>query len=94
MNLCSNFDICKNFVESRMYCIDCSYKKRKKYKDDIECPICLEVKQHGIANNCEHYICIDCFNKCHPRFEEGSYRDYCNKLIETNNLRLCPICRQ
>jgi len=33
--------------------------------DNVECPICLEVKRSISQPNCEHTVCIDCFKRCH-----------------------------
>ena len=33
--------------------------------DNIECPVCLEVKRSISQPNCEHTICIDCFKRCY-----------------------------
>ena len=46
-------------------CSNCAIMNFKlKFKEDIECSICLETKI-GVCNfNCEHYICIDCFKRC------------------------------
>ena len=37
-----------------------------KFKDGEECPVCLEENVRCVQNiNCDHYICIECFKKCH-----------------------------
>lgn len=33
--------------------------------DNLECPICLEVKRGISQPNCEHTLCIDCFKRCY-----------------------------
>ena len=33
--------------------------------DNLECPICFEVKRSISQPNCEHTICIDCFKRCY-----------------------------
>jgi len=32
--------------------------------EDVECPVCLEVKRSVLQPNCEHTMCIDCFKRC------------------------------
>lgn len=60
--LCTNCDI--------MFGTWCSgnYKHEGKgvleMKDDIECPICLEIKRSISFPKCEHFVCIDCFKTC------------------------------
>ncbi len=34
------------------------------FADNIECPVCLEVKRGVTYPNCDHYICIKCFKRC------------------------------
>ena len=137
MNKCLNFEVCNGETDPQLeVCPNCTsrriFDKKDKltFKNDIECPICLEVKR-GVTNiNCEHYICIDCFKTCHwipeeeiPPFpfdrekeedydenpekyendpaiktwldcSETCYREWCEKVVERQNLYLCPICRQ
>jgi hypothetical protein len=75
---CCNFEVCENYVfPDSKCCSTCVFRRiiqKKKdiltFQDDIECPVCFEVKR-GVTNiNCEHYICIDCFKKCHSLPEE------------------------
>ena len=33
--------------------------------ENIECPICLEVKRSISHPNCNHTLCIDCFKRCY-----------------------------
>lgn len=33
--------------------------------DNLECPICLEVKRSISQPNCEHTLCIECFKRCY-----------------------------
>jgi len=33
--------------------------------DNVECPVCLEVKRSISQPNCEHTVCIDCFKRCY-----------------------------
>lgn len=36
-----------------------------KFYDDIECPICFEIKRSVTYPNCDHTICVDCFKRCY-----------------------------
>ena len=73
---CPNFEVCDGYRDPRMSaCIHCVQRRifgHKKdiltFKDDIECPVCLECKR-GVTNiNCDHYVCIDCFIEMHHYF--------------------------
>lgn len=33
--------------------------------DDLQCPICLEIKRSVSLPNCEHTLCIKCFKRCY-----------------------------
>ena len=33
--------------------------------DNLECPICYEVKRSISQPNCEHTVCIECFKRCY-----------------------------
>jgi len=33
--------------------------------DNIECPVCLDIKRSISQPNCEHTLCIDCFKRCY-----------------------------
>ncbi len=33
--------------------------------DNLECPICLEHKRCVSQPRCQHFVCIDCFKRCH-----------------------------
>ena len=33
--------------------------------DNIECPICLEIKRGVSQPKCEHSVCINCFKRCY-----------------------------
>jgi len=66
--------------------------------DNIECPICLEVKRSISQPNCEHTLCIKCFQRCwygkddtenepkfpYPDIEDEYYEDQDNSKWETN----------
>ena len=35
--------------------------------NNLECPICLEIKKCISQPRCEHSLCIDCFKRCYYR---------------------------
>lgn len=39
--------------------------------DNLECPICAEVKECISQPNCDHSVCISCFKRCYYGDEEG-----------------------
>jgi hypothetical protein len=61
-------------------------------KDNIECPICLEIKRGIVQPRCEHFLCIECFKRCYygdqnregepqfpyPEIEDEYYEDQRN----------------
>lgn len=49
--------------------------------DNLECPICLNIKRAISQPNCEHTVCIDCFKRCQYDSEQ-------------TNLKCCPLCRK
>ena len=56
-----------------------SGKGKLEIRDNLEYPVCLEVKRWISNPNCDHTMCIDCFKRC--------YYD------SDNNHPRCPICR-
>jgi hypothetical protein len=36
-----------------------------KISNNLECPICFEIKQCISQPRCEHSVCIDCFKRCY-----------------------------
>lgn len=35
------------------------------FRDNVECPICLETKRGITQPRCSHWACIDCFKRCY-----------------------------
>jgi hypothetical protein len=71
---CPNFEACGGCKDpSLLTCSDCTFrclvnKKKRilKFEDGHDCPVCLEENVRCVQNiNCDHYICITCFKKCH-----------------------------
>lgn len=66
--------------------------------DNLECPICLEIKRSIIQPNCEHTLCIECFKRCYygdsdnenepkfpyPNVEDEYYEDENNQKWKTD----------
>ncbi len=40
-------------------------KGNLEFSDNVECPVCLEIKRGVTHPNCDHFICIDCFKRCY-----------------------------
>tara|TARA_B100002051_G_C16114442_1_gene336851 strand:+ start:209 stop:451 length:243 start_codon:yes stop_codon:yes gene_type:complete len=57
--------------------------------DNLECPICLEIKRGISLPNCEHTLCIDCFKRCYYGKDEEDENEE-----NEENLRKCPLCRK
>ena len=41
--------------------------------DNVECPICLDMKRSVSQPNCEHTLCIDCFKRCYYGENEPTF---------------------
>ena len=76
---CPNFEVCDGYRDPQLRtCGNCTFRRivnKKKdiltFKDDIECPVCLECKREVTNINCDHYICVDCFREMHRYIEDG-----------------------
>lgn len=42
-----------------------------EFKDNIECPICLQVQRCVSQARCNHVVCINCFKRCHYGDKSG-----------------------
>tara|TARA_B000000477_G_scaffold65661_1_gene55044 strand:+ start:221 stop:664 length:444 start_codon:yes stop_codon:yes gene_type:complete len=73
---CKNFEFCGSmqWFHTNSYindggdpelCVNCAimFRKKIRFRDDVECPICFEPKRGIILPNCEHAMCIECFRK-------------------------------
>ena len=40
-------------------------KGHLEISNNLECPICLEIKTCIMQPRCEHIVCIDCFKRCY-----------------------------
>ena len=64
------------------------------FSDNIECPVCLEIKRGITQPRCSHWICIECFKRCYygedhiepvfpyPNIENEYYDDVDNAMWE------------
>lgn len=57
--LCTNCDILFSDWKNGNY-----GKGVLNFKNNIECPICIETKKCVKYLNCDHYICVDDFKRC------------------------------
>src|ERR1700761_2289399 len=76
---CPNYVICDTTVPEWLFncchglCQNCDilFGKWKgsngvlSVKDNLECPICLDVTKCISQPNCNHYLCTSCFKKCY-----------------------------
>lgn len=42
-----------------------------KLSNNLECPICLEVKECISQSKCNHSLCINCFKRCYYGYENN-----------------------
>ena len=77
---CKNYELCEStfpFVNGHppkdwVLCIGCdimfgAWKGGRgilEISDNVECPVCLEVKRGVSQPKCGHMACIDCFKRC------------------------------
>lgn len=40
-------------------------KGELEVRDDLECPICLNIRRSISQPNCDHFTCIPCFKRCY-----------------------------
>jgi hypothetical protein len=73
---CKNYEFCYDTVlvapfKSNYLCDDCNirYEKKLEIKENVECPICLEIKRGVLQPRCSHVTCVDCFKLCYYSHE-------------------------
>ena len=73
---CKNYELCRHTVfaapfKNKYLCDACdtAYEKPLEIKDNIECPICLEIKRSVSQPRCSHVTCVDCFKLCYYSYE-------------------------
>jgi hypothetical protein len=68
---CANFDVCHKMMDSRLkVCSSCFWRFENElleFKEDMECPVCLEVRKCVRFRNCTHFVCV---SLCFPRLHE------------------------
>lgn len=84
---CPNYLVCESLNPKWLYychredlCTSCSVvdgSGKLSFSDEIiECPICLEHKLGVKQINCNHFICIHCFKRCHYGEERVDYPNF------------------
>jgi hypothetical protein len=71
---CKNYIICESVLPKWWFdckgcylcinCLICGYKILE-VSNNLECPICLEVKECVTQPKCCHTLCINCFKRCY-----------------------------
>lgn len=75
---CPNFKICGSLLPKcisfchKGTCMTCAYmfgrpplyNGKLTFYDSLECPVCYENKPGVKQINCDHTLCIDCFQRC------------------------------
>jgi hypothetical protein len=93
---CKNHEACGEVLpkwwfecKGNYLCTNCDIKfgKTLEFKENAECPICLQCKLTVSQPNCGHFACIDCFVRCYygdnsgepsfpyPEIEEEYFED-------------------
>lgn len=67
---CPNYDICFKKVKPGLkVCTSCFWRFKNQtleFKDDMECPVCLEVRKCVKFRKCDHFVCTSpCFPRLH-----------------------------
>ena len=71
---CKNYELCEAVLpkwwfecKGNYLCMNCDIMRFGilDVSDNVECPVCLEVKRSISQPNCEHTLCIDCFKRCY-----------------------------
>ena len=71
---CKNYELCEAVLpkwwfecKGNYLCMNCDIMRFGilDLSDNVECPVCLEVKRSISQPNCEHTLCIDCFKRCY-----------------------------
>lgn len=100
---CPNFEYCGEILPQWVIdchhgrCFNCNltFNKDLTFIDNIECPICLDVKRGVQRVNCLHYSCIECFKESfrnsffpppeHPYSDDEEHPDDDPLIIQYNN---------
>ena len=84
---CMNLELCEGestCLRNPNLCINCDmmFGKSLIFKDDVECPICLESKRGLTQPKCEHEICVECFKNCYYGIYNETDFPYSNEIEE------------
>ena len=63
--LCTNCDMMFGTWKNKKAGVYKTGKGELPIKDNLECPICLDIKRGISQPNCDHTLCIDCFKRCY-----------------------------
>lgn len=67
---CPNYDVCFKMMDPRLkVCSNCFWRFENQvlvFEDDVECPVCLEVRKCVRFRKCTHFVCTSvCFRRLH-----------------------------
>jgi hypothetical protein len=70
---CPNYLVCERLEPQWVLwchkgtCMNCAvtFHGYLQFQENIECPICTETSMCVKGLKCSHYICVDCFKRCH-----------------------------
>jgi hypothetical protein len=62
---CTNCDALFGTWSNKEHGVNRTGKGILDFADNIECPVCLEIKRSVTYPNCQHFVCIDCFKRCY-----------------------------
>lgn len=70
---CKNYELCKCVLpkwwfeyKGNYLCINCDMSGTiLEISNNMDCPICLEVKKCIYQPRCNHSVCISCFKRCY-----------------------------
>ena len=70
---CKNYIVCEEILPKWWFgckgcylCVGCLINRFDILKiiNNVECPICLEIKEGITQPRCDHSVCISCFKRC------------------------------
>ena len=71
---CKNYQVCNEVLPKWWFdckghyrCVNCDvmFRENLEFINNIECPICLDIKKGVKQLQCNHCICIKCFKRCY-----------------------------
>lgn len=68
---CPNFEVCFKMMDPRLkVCSGCFWRFKNQvleFKENMECPVCLDTKKCVKFRKCSHFVCV---SKCFPRLDK------------------------